>query len=394
MKYQIILGILGLIFFFSCESDKQFYFDDPFNDHYTFLGLSKDVKSVSYEQQIFEITDGGYFPNNAHKNINGALKDYPNGINELYYMANLNRFLIFNYPITANQYLINELQLNENSYSNNIKIELQDGKIINYSNQDNEGKRYKLISKYDEDGNISKLTINSKYPKTVYFKHNGSFIEEIIEKRNQRTDTISFILNTISENEISITRKDTDSQDRKIIVYLNNTSSKKILEKIVYIDNSETFEFENNKLVLYTRVKDNGDFRNYQKIEYKGNQVKRMLNSSSFSKNTIDFDLNSNSLISAINVETDKERMRDIGPIFEYKFNSRNDWSEMSYYVDRKHYDDAKYNIERVKERLRKYGYSELQISRHNDVYRALLNAELTKSFSAKTTIKRNLKYH
>ena len=189
--------------------------------------------------------------------------------------------------------------------------------------------------------------------------------------------------------EISIKRK-----DKNITVYLNRTPDETTLEKIVYENDNQTFEFENNKLVLNSKVKSDGNFDTYYKLEYQGNQLKKILNSNSYSKNTVIYDLNSDSLISAINVETDKERMRNIGLTFDYKQNNRNDWTEMSYFVDRRYYDEAINNIEKVKERLRYYGYPELQVLFHNDVLKATQNAELARAYCSKTTIKRNLKYN
>ncbi|MFV0530966.1 MAG: hypothetical protein ACK5MD_05970, partial [Flavobacteriales bacterium] len=334
---QLILGILLLFFLSSCKNDKEYYFDEPLKEHYTFLGLNKNVKSVTYEKQIFEITDGGYFPNDKGNNDVIALMQYPYQSNELNYMANINSSLIFNYPITGNQYLINELQLNESINSKNIKIELENGRITSYSNQDDKNRDYKLTCSYNENGDLYQLIVKSEYPKTVNFKYKGNFIEQIIEKRKEKIDTINFVFESKSKDEISIKRK-----DKNITVYLNRTPDKTILEKIVYENDNQTFEFENNRLVLNSKVKSDGNYDTYYKLEYQENQLKKILNSNSYSKNTVVYDLNTDLLISAINVETDKEKMKNIGLTFDYKQNNRNDWTEMSYYVDRRYYDEAK----------------------------------------------------
>lgn len=389
MKKLLILGIILLFTLLSCQNDEEYYFDEPFKEHYIFLGLNKNVKSVAYEKQIFEITDGGYFPNDKDNNDIIALMQYPHQSNELNYMANINSSLIFNYPITDNQYLINELQLNERINSKNIKIELENGKITSYSNQDDKNRDYKLTCNYNENGNISQLVVESEFPKTVNFKYKGNFIEQIIEKRKDKVDTTNYVFENKLKDVISIKRG-----DKNITVFLNRAADKATLEKIVYENDNQTFEFENNKLVLNSKVKSDGNYDSYFKLEYQGNQLKKILNSNSYSKNTVVYDLNADLLISAINVETDKERMKNIGLTFDYKQNDRNDWTEMSYYIDRKYYDEAKNNIEKVKERLRYYGYTELQVLFHSDVIKATQNAELTRAYCSKTTIKRNLKYN
>ncbi len=390
MKTSQLITILLLFFILSsCNSDKDFYFDDPYENHHIFLGLTKEVKSVSYEKQIFEITDGGYFPKDKGNNDVIALMSYPYQSNELKYMANINSSSIFNYPITANQYLVNELLLNEGITHKNVKIELQNGKIKNYSNQDDLDRYYKLTCKYDNEGKLSKLEVKSQYPKTVEFKFKGDFLSQIIEKRKEKIDTINFAFEKKSESEIKIKRN-----DKNITVYLNREQNRTSLEKIVYEDDKQTFEFEDNKIVLNSKVKKDGSYDTYYKLEYEKNQLKKILNSNSYNKNTVVYDLNNNSLISSINVETDKKRMRNLGLTFNYKENERNDWTEMSYFVDRKYYDEAKSNIEKVKERLRNYGYSELQVLLGNEVMKATQNAELARAYCSKTTIKRNLKYN
>lgn len=386
---QLILGIILLLFFLSsCKNDKEYYFDDPFEEHYTFLGLNKNVRSVSYEKQIFELTDGGYYPNPKEGNYITSPIGYPYLNDELKYMANINSSLICNYPITGNQYLINELHLIEYIDSKNIKIELENGKIISYSKQDNKNRDYKLTCSYNKNGALSQLVIKSEYPKTVDFKYKGNFVEQIIEKTKEGIDTTNFVFESKSKDEISIKRK-----DKNITVYLNRTPDKTTIEKIVYENDNETFEFENNKLVLKSKLNADGNYATYYKLEYQGNQLKKILNSGSLS-NTVVYDLNADSLISAINVGTDEERMKNIGVTFDYKQNNRNDWTEMSYYVDRRYYDEAKNNIEKVKERLRYYGYQEVQIFFHSEVIRATRNAFIARAFCSKETIKRNLKYN
>lgn len=388
-NYQIISALTLLLILSSCNSDKDFSFEEPYKNHYTFLGLTKDVKSVSYEKQIFEITDGGYFPNDKGNNDIVALMNYPYQSNELKYMANINSSSIFNYPITANQYLFNRLQINEGITHKNVNIKLQNGKIKSYSNQDEINRDYKLTCEYDDNGKLILLKEDSRYPMTVHFKFKGNFLKQIIEEKKEKTDTINFVFERVSDNEIKIKRN-----DKNITVYLNRTPNKTTLEKIIYNDDNQTFEFEDSKLVLNSKVKKDGSYDTYYKLEYKNNQLIKILNSTSYSKNTVVYKLNDKNLISSINVETDKKRMRNLGLTFDYKENDRFDWTEMSYFVNRKYYDEAKRNIEKIKEQLKYAGYSDYQIIFHYDVTKAMRNAELARAYCSKTTIKRKLKYN
>src|SRR5690554_274351 len=95
----------------SCNEEKSYEFDEPYANHLSFLGLSEGVKSVSYEKQIYEISDGGYFPMTTNTNDIMATFEYPYSVNGLKYMGNFTSAMVFNYPFTANQYLINELIL-------------------------------------------------------------------------------------------------------------------------------------------------------------------------------------------------------------------------------------------------------------------------------------------
>lgn len=396
-KYKFFLIIISSgIILSSCSDEKSFEIIEPYSNHQSLFGLKNNVKSVTYEKQIFEITDGGYYPVDTNTNDIMASLNYPYSMDGLKYMGRLNDALIFNYPITGNQYLLNELILAEIS-GENVKIEFENNKIIKYSNTQRKkyssapkNHPYSITCEYDEKGRLISLDIKSYEYKTrkINFQYKGSFLTQIIEHKKESAETINFVIEKINDFELNINRN-----GKEILVFLNENLSTKELRKIVYTDDNNTIIINNNKVAEAYKIKSDGKYDRYEKLTYEDGLLKTILKTSSNKKNTVTYDLNSNSNIESISVATDEKRMSNLGLKFNYAYNNKGDWTEMSYARDRKVYDNAKRNVQYVKEQLLEYGYSELQAIFSKEYNDAGLNMNYAKQYSSKTTFKRNIVY-
>lgn len=392
---NIILIALSVISLTSCKNNSQLIFEDPYKDHYKLFGLSKDVASASYEKIVHEVTDGGYFPTSKNVNEMLVLMYYPSSSNKLKYMANIQNANIFNYPITSNQYLINELLLNENITSRNVNIKLDNGKIVAYSNEDDD-RSFSLSCKYNGEGMIEVIDIKSPGKnRLLTFKNKGDFLEQVIEQSVDKIDTINFNHLIVNENQIKIERLATYEWDKRKIIEVNllNQNGVKKLKKLFYKDDNQTFNFIDNRLSENFRETDNSDFNGYTKINYEKNQVKSVLEADKTKKNKVNYLLDQGLNIAEIRVETDQIKERNIGLTFEYKLNEKNDWTEMIYYNDRRYYDDAKKKAKYIRTRLESYGYGGLDIMKNTESREAEFDVIYMADFCSKVFIRRNLTY-
>ncbi len=395
-KLNFLVVLLILVFsIISCNKKNSFEFVEPYSNHLSLFDLSNGVISVSYEKQIFEISDGGYYPTTTDGSDWNISDEYPYSSTGLKYMANLKAALILNYPITGNQYLLNLINLEEIG-NENVKIEFQNNKIIKYSYKKNE-KSYWIICEYDKKERLSSLDVQSKWEETnrkVFFKNKGNFLTQIIEQTENKTDTINLTIKKVNKNQFKIRRKSI-YEDIDILAYLINKKNTKKLVKITFKndDDDTTIKFENNKLIEKYKVKKNGEYDNYIKLTYNNGQIETILSSTTDKKNTVKYDLNSNLNISAISVETDKKQMKNLGLKFTYLLNNKNDWIEMSFNRDREYYNYSKKNVTNVKRQLKSLGYSGLKLSYHDENFKAFSQLEFAKKYCSKTIIKRNITY-
>lgn len=394
MRFIIFISIS--LVFFSCDyknNEKTFQFIDPYSMHHLFLGIDKEVKKVSYSFEYHQITEGGYFRINED-NYFSALYEYPLRRDFIKYSANLNSHLISNLPITGHQYLINALLVLGEYNSKNVEIELEAGKIQSFVSINKENEKLQIECYYDDTNRLVQLDV-STYNNGAYsysFKNKGGFLEQIVFNRNGKSDTTNLIIEKRSDNEFFIKRAHLDST-RGSLVSFKETDSKKIMDKIIADRDQTVIEFENNKIISYHQnTKENTFFNHFTNIEYKDEQISKITESGR-EKYVILYDLNKNNLIKNISIETDKEKMKSLELNFDYKYNNRNDWIEMTVYLDQDLYNYWNNQMDYIRWRLKASGYEDYEIALHQDIFNAKMNLLMAQDYCSKTVVRRELLY-
>ena len=95
-------------------------------------------------------------------------------------------------------------------------------------------------------------------------------------------------------------------------------------------------------------------------------------------------------MIKNISIETDKEKMKSLELNFDYRYNNRNDWIEMTVYLDQDLYTYWNNQLDYIRWRLKASGY---EVAIHQDIINAKMNLLMAQDYCSKTVVRRELLY-
>lgn len=406
MRKIVLFWFLLLFLFSSCNKKVEI----PTYSHRDLLGLKGAVKKIRFTFYEYEITGTSYYEVGKTTPSKRALYNFFDySVQSPYFfssnshkLSDVESFVIDPFTISILS-LKNKRILYETYDTYEIEFN-QKGNIISCSGFLLNNLHFKQEMKYDSQDRLIFVSYKNKY------NFNDSFTEKhykyeynksnLIKKRiqgwgNSDEEHISlYEYNFENKNEIQITKIfDSKKRDYKIFINENNLISKLLLDdflKLTFKDGLCTgfSKYEKGNL----SYSEDYDFTNLILNSMSYTERKQLNEKAEFSQFSLFYDYNFN--ISSVKgiLSNGTKAWEDFQ--FDYILDINGNWTQQSYYRDRKKYDEYKRKIDEMMNTneyyLENYGVYYYHMA---EVMMVSKELESEKKFCSKTVVDRNIIY-